>query len=473
MAFQLSEILGRDKVFLVKRSKLEEVWNSEFYKPEFFENRERLKRNKFGLVRLQAITSTITKGETPLWRGDGYKKNGIRFIKSENVLENELDVEHTDFIEKEVHLRMKRSQLKAGDVLFNIVGASIGRACVYCKNEKANINQAVCLIRLNDQFNPYWLASLLGTSPYKTWINQLKSGGARDNIDLGQVRDFQIPNHPTVIQDAIISIIQKATELKKQKEARAQQLLNSIDTYLLNKLGIELPVEEENSITLRMYVRKFSEVSGGRFDAAAFQPHVENTKKAIRNGVFKTDKLKHVVTFNAEQVVQIGSRTYIGLENIQSNTGEYLPSEEKTSMSSAGTFKKGDILFPKLRPYLNKVFHASFDGVCSTEFHVLQASKIDPAFFSFFLRSKAVVNQTTYLMTGNTLPRLQTFDIQNLDIPLPPLEKQNEIAVHIQTIRDQAKQLRAEAVAGLERAKQEVEAMIFGEIEFPTVEAAQ
>jgi len=88
---------------------------------------------------------------------------------------------------------------------------------------------------------------------------------------------------------------------------------------------------------------------------------------------------------------------------------------------------------------------------------------LDSAFLSFFLRSKAIVNQTTCLMTGNTLPRLQTADIHNLDIPLPSLEKQNEIAAHIQTIRDQAKQLRAEATAGLEQAKREVETMIIGQ----------
>jgi restriction endonuclease S subunit len=52
--------------------------------------------------------------------------------------------------------------------------------------------------------------------------------------------------------------------------------------------------------------------------------------------------------------------------------------------------------------------------------------------------------------------------IKSCPLPLPPLEKQNEIAAHIQAIRDQAKQLRAEAAAGLEQAKQEVEAMILG-----------
>lgn len=52
--------------------------------------------------------------------------------------------------------------------------------------------------------------------------------------------------------------------------------------------------------------------------------------------------------------------------------------------------------------------------------------------------------------------------IRKVLVPLPPLEKQNEIAAHIQTIRDRAKQLRAEATAVLEQAKQEVEEMIIG-----------
>src|SRR5690554_2433962 len=79
-------------------------------------------------------------------------------------------------------------------------------------------------------------------------------------------------------------------------------------------------------------------------------------------------KLKNVV-INVKRITNnIGEDSiYIGLENIESNTGEYIKTGEKESISSAGVFNKGQILFPKLRPYLNKVHLANFDGICSTE----------------------------------------------------------------------------------------------------------
>jgi len=54
-------------------------------------------------------------------------------------------------------------------------------------------------------------------------------------------------------------------------------------------------------------------------------------------------------------------------------------------------------------------------------------------------------------------------DLKKIKVPLPPLEKQNKIVAHINTIRQEAKQLKYEAKEGLEQAKQEVEAIILGE----------
>lgn len=132
---------------------------------------------------------------------------------------------------------------------------------------------------------------------------------------------------------------------------------------------------------------------------------------------------------NAKQITteMSPSDIYIGLENIASDTGEYVATTDKQSISSAGVFKKGQILFPKLRPYLNKVHLAEFDGLCSTEFHIFKTNEMDAEFLAIYLRSRLVVNQTRHLMTGNTLPRLQTEDINRLPVPLLPLEKQRQI----------------------------------------------
>ena len=63
-------------------------------------------------------------------------------------------------------------------------------------------------------------------------------------------------------------------------------------------------------------------------------------------------------------------------------------------------------------------------------------------------------------MTGNTLPRLQSSDIAHILIPNPPIEKQKEIAKHIQNIRNQAKQLETDAETKYKQAMQKIEQMI-------------
>lgn len=90
-------------------------------------------------------------------------------------------------------------------------------------------------------------------------------------------------------------------------------------------------------------------------------------------------------------------------------------------------------------------------------------SEVSKSFVSYILNSRLGKiyfkrNKIGAIQGNITIPVIKSFPI-----PLPPLEKQNEIAAHIQTIRNQAKLLRAGAAAGLEQAKREVEAMILGQ----------
>ena len=73
-----------------------------------------------------------------------------------------------------------------------------------------------------------------------------------------------------------------------------------------------------------------------------------------------------------------------------------------------------------------------------------------------------ILAQTKHLMTGNTLPRLQTTDIDNLIIPYPDITIQNEIVDYVSNIKNKAKQLQKEGNAMLEKAKQEIEKLIIG-----------
>ena len=161
--------------------------------------------------------------------------------------------------------------------------------------------------------------------------------------------------------------------------------------------------------------------------------------------------MKDAVKFRREIVNNSSELPYVGMENIQSNTGFYVPStEEKGTFNSALKFEVGDILFPKLRPYLNKVHLAQFEGVCSTEFHILKGRDLNNLYLSTFLSSKLVLNQTTCLMTGNTLPRLQTQEVERLPILLPPPKIQTHIAEIMQSAYTEKKQKDQEADALLD-----------------------
>ncbi|PNU18924.1 restriction endonuclease subunit S [Geothermobacter hydrogeniphilus] len=104
-------------------------------------------------ARLAELTEVITKGSSPKWQGVQYvdEGKGILFITSENVGSFGLRLDKRKYVESSFNEIEPRSILKKGDVLMNIVGASIGRTAVYDIDDVANINQAVCLIRFVGQ----------------------------------------------------------------------------------------------------------------------------------------------------------------------------------------------------------------------------------------------------------------------------------------------------------------------------------
>jgi len=191
----------------------------------------------------------------------------------------------------------------------------------------------------------------------------------------------------------------------------------------------------------------YSDKIEGRIDPSSYDSIRLEALKKVKSSTYDKLPLKDVANFKKELVTtNRGNLTYLGLENVESNTGLFIPSYElKKSFGTALKFQKGNVLFPKLRPYLNKVHFAQFDGICSTEFNILAPNKCSDYYLFAFLNSRLVVNQTSCLMTGNTLPRLQTEDIENLLIPLPSLEIQNKVTELMQSAYEQKKQKASDA----------------------------
>ncbi len=126
----------------------------------------------------------------------------------------------------------------------------------------------------------------------------------------------------------------------------------------------------------------------------------------------------------------------VGLEDIQDGGrgGVTIRKSSPRVIESLKTrFRSGDILYGKLRPYLNKVGIAGEEGLCSTEIWAFTASAfIEPRYAAFFLASASFVNRIASLTKGANLPRLDAESFDAVDIPVPPLSEQRRIVELLQ-----------------------------------------
>ena len=132
----------------------------------------------------------------------------------------------------------------------------------------------------------------------------------------------------------------------------------------------------------------------------------------------------------------------LDLEDIEKNSGRILRKKYGTETTSSKTcFKKGDVLYGKLRPYLNKVLVADEDGCCTTEIIPISVSsaksKIDAEFLCYFLRSPYFVEYANNCSYGVKMPRLGTKDAKSAWIAIPPLDEQQRIVAKINKLFNQ------------------------------------
>ena len=417
-----------------------------------------------GLDRLKTIVKVKGGKRIPKGKTFSSETTKYKYLRVEDIdAFGNINISKLKNISKEIYEELKRYKLNENEIVISNAG-TIGKVTMLENFDEKIILTENCvkLVIHDNQILPKFLETMVRSNFIQTQFQNNYIKTTIPKLSVERISNTFFPKIPSFeIQNKIVSKMEQVHQQKQQKEQEAQKKLESIDSYLLNALGIELPREREESLEDRVFFRKFSDVSGDRIDGKAHHSKRTKTINGVKLSKYPIKSLKNLSSFSKEITLTNSKKLpYIGLENIESNTGVYYPSTEKESFSSAVKFKKGQILFPKLRPYLNKVYFAEFDGLCSTEFHILDSDIVNNQYLDIFLRSTIIVNQTKYLMSGNTLPRLQTEDIKNLLIVVPPSEIQDKMVRHISTLKDEAQALKKEATEIYNSAKLEVEKMI-------------
>jgi type I restriction enzyme, S subunit len=152
---------------------------------------------------------------------------------------------------------------------------------------------------------------------------------------------------------------------------------------------------------------------------------------------------------------------YIANEDISSWTGKLLNSDPQPANADSRKFQPDDVLFNKLRPYLAKVYHASFAGVSSGELLCLRAEdRVLPRYLFYVVSSKAFVDTVNAETFGSKMPRADWETVGHQPLPRPPIESQRRISVFLDEKTAQIDALIDKKQALLDRLAEKRQAII-------------
>jgi len=425
--------------------------------------RERFKNPNFPVVKLGQLVKLVQYGCSKLATAE---EIGYPMLRMNNLQNDGWDLSDLKYIvmnEKE----FETYRLQENDLLFNRTNSKelVGKCEVF--HEAGNWVFASYLIRVRlnaSEVNPQFVSDFLSTNAGRLQINRLsRQIIGMTNINAEELKDISIPLPSPDIQYELVAAMDAARASRQSKLAKAITLLTSLDNFLLDTLDLAKPPKDDRKV---FAVRCLDAKRQGRLNSDYFHPERILALRTMEDAAdhLECRRLEEVVEFIRKQIKTPGPN-YLGLANIQSHTGELAIAYEESS-GACSVFKCGDVLFARLRPYLNKVYRTEMDGCCSPEFHVMRIRNdklIRADYLAAVLRSSLILAQTRHMMTGNTHPRLTNEDVVNLIIPIPKPDIQENIVAEIRRRRGEARRLRIEAEDSWNAAKYWFEEQLLGD----------
>ena len=461
--------IDQDRIFIINKSEIEGRLEAEYYRPSISLLEKKVR--SLATKRLRNYVYSIAGGATPK-KNEAEKfysdsVNGIPFLRVQNLqTTGELSLDSCLYINKETHNGLlRRSQVSEGDLLIKITG--VGRmaiASVAPQKFIGNTNQHMVVIKTENAVTSRYLAQYLNLDIIEKIASRHSTGGTRPALDYPSLKNLPI------IEGLDFSAIENAIKIQKEKEREAQILLNSIDDYLLNELGIILPNVENNLKNRFFYIRKKD--CNIRFDPK-YNKQITFIKSLLCN--YKWKYLKDVAITKGqyganESAIDFknGETRYIRITDIN-ELGELKEYDKKSSQNTDESYllQTGDILFARSGSVGKCYIHredkvpAIFAGYLIR--YKLNKEKINPLYLFFYCNSKIYKFWVDTIQRPAVQANINAEEYLTLPIPLPSLIKQQEIVDYITNIRNKAKALQQEGKDILKEAKRNVERMIIGE----------
>jgi len=281
-----------------------------------------------------------------------------------------------------------------------------GKAAICPPDLSGKIACSNFMIRLavhREKADPFLLWLLLNSQAAKKFIRGIVGASTYPNIKWGDYRNFAFPLPPLPEQRRIAARLREQLSAVAEARAAVQAQSNAAQ---------DLP-----AVQLR----------------AAFTHAVAARWPKCKLGAVL--RLRKEVVHPRDN--PSGPAVFVGLEHVHSLTGERtgsLPVEMSELTGRKPRFYTGDIVYGYLRPYLNKLWVAEFDGLCSVDQYVYEVNreKADTDFVAWFMRSPVYLERAPIDASPGQLPRIRTEEVASVEINLPPVSQQRALVAQIQ-----------------------------------------
>ena len=292
------------------------------------------------------------------------------------------------------------------------------------------------------KFNSLYLYYFIKSEYFIEQLWRKASATTISIVNKSKMEDCVFPLPPLTEQQRIVERIESLfTKLDEAKE----KLQNVLDGFETRKAAI---LHKAFTGELTANWRKQHGVSMDSWEEKKLGKIVKNIKD------------KYEPMLNNKKCIK-----YIGLEHIEKNNGiiGFGSSDDVKSLKTI--FELGDILYGKLRPYLNKHDIAKFSGICSTDILVYRAEDFNTAkFINYFMNTEKFIFYTVSNSKGINLPRISEKEVSGILVNVPTLSEQSEIVRIIDGLfakEQQAKELAENVLAKIALIKKAILARAF------------
>jgi type I restriction enzyme, S subunit len=329
---------------------------------------------------------------------------GIKYVTTGNVGEGIYKEQGSGFITEEIFNQLNCTDVFPGDVLISRLNAPIGRACVVPDLDSRIVTSVDNVVfRPDHLYSKEYLVRLFSSPAYFEHTTNLARGATMQRISRGLLGNIRVVLPLKIEQQKIAAFLDHETAKIDALIEKQQRL-------------IELLKEKRQAVISHAVTKGLNPNAPMKDSGVEWLGNIPCDWDCVR--------LKFASELSGKKVAPSNEEKYVGLENIQANSGKFIATEEVTPEGISNVFSSGDILFGKLRPYLAKSWLADFSGICSSEFLVLTSKKVNAKFLHYFTLTQGFIKQVDSSTYGSKMPRASWDFIGLLNIPIPSYQSE-------------------------------------------------